>query len=99
MLSLDEVKKYLNINSSEDDEKIMFILRYAEVYAKTYCKIDEISSDMKEAIYMMCLSLYNAFDGKKKISIGDISYEYQQNSETYKNILNKFRKVFPNECC
>lgn len=89
MISL--VKKLLDITHDDDDEKISFFCDFTTRYVLEYCNISEIPLELENTIAYIASNLYSS--GHSKVSIGDMSFEFNEDFKFYKTILNKFRRV------
>ena len=88
------LKRLLDIPSenTDEDDRVSFVIDYAEYAVKNYCRIDEIPAELAGVVIMVARDLFSSegISGLKSIKEGDVRFEFGENAFGEDKILNTY---------
>lgn len=95
---LERLKMLLEIEGTDEDERLTFILESTEQKILNYCNIKALPAELENVLIEMAADYYNSSEGvASSVQVGDTSVSYRKDEDSiireYKAQLNRFRRL------
>lgn len=95
---LEKLKEYLEIDGTDEDARLTFILESTEQKILNYCNIESLPAELETVLIEMAADFYiSRYGVPSSVQVGDTSAQYRRDEDSiireYKSQLHRFRRV------